>query len=757
MDKKSKKTLVIVESPAKAKTINKFLGNNFKVTATVGHIIDLPKTTLGVDLENGYTPKYVTIKGKSKIIGELKKEASQVGQVLLATDPDREGEAIAFHITETINPVNKNILRVEFNEITKNAVLEAVSHPRPINSQRVFAQQARRVMDRIVGYQVSPFLWQTIFSGLSAGRVQSVALKLVCEREEEINRFESVEYWTVDALLKTVHNDLIKARLVSIDGKLLDTQKFRIANSSEAEKYKKELLTENYVLTRIEQKNIKKHPPAPFITSTMQQEASRRLRMTTSRIMSIAQQLYEGVNLGKEGNVGLITYMRTDSTRISLEAIKGIRNFILETYGQDYLPPKANIYSKRKAAQDAHEAIRPTYLNKKYEPQALKEYLTRDQYKLYELIWRRFLASQLKPAEVEKTILFIDAGKYGFKAEGDVIKFRGYLVAYEDQPEENGDKLEKREDLIKIPANLSENEKLKLEDLLVEQRFTQPPSRFTESTLVRALDKLGIGRPSTYAQIISTLFTRKYVDRMERKLIPTDLGQTVNQLLTKYFPNIFDVKFTAQMEDNLDKIEQGRSDYQKTLDEFYLPFESTLKKVKNKKSDIKKELQEGTELSCDVCGKPMIIRWGRNGRFYACSGYPECRNTKPLEEPKAKDSDETCEKCGSPMLIKRGKFGEFLACSNYPTCKNTRPISTKVKCPEDQCDGEIVQRQSKKGKIFYSCSNYPQCKFALWDRPINETCPECGAPFMLEKVSRNKEYYLQCHSCKHKKIVEILA
>ncbi len=756
MKKDSKKKLVIVESPAKAKTINKFLGKDYKVLASVGHIIDLPKTKFGVDIENGFRPQYVTIKGKSKIIKELRENAAQVDEVLLATDPDREGEAIAYHISRTINPVNKNITRIEFNEITKGAVQKALKNPRPIDMYRVNAQQARRVMDRIVGYEVSPVLWETIFRGLSAGRVQSVALRLICEREEEIEKFKPIEYWTIDALLETRSTEQFKARLVSIDENTLEPQKFRIANEKEAEYHKDALLNAKYIVNKIEKKKVKKNPPAPFITSTLQQEASRRFRMTTARIMSIAQQLYEGVNLGELGNVGLITYMRTDSTRISDEAVRKVRAYISESYGAGYLPFKPNIFGKKKSAQDAHEAIRPTYIEEAFEPKRLKKYLTKEQFRIYELIWKRFLACQMKPAEIDKTIVHIKAERYGLRSEGEIITFKGYLVAYDDQEEENNSQGEELNSENKLPKEISEGENLKLLELLVDQRFTQPPPRYTESTLVRTLDRLGIGRPSTYAQIISTLFNRKYVEREDRKLTPTDLGRTVNKLLIHYFPEIFNVKFTAEMEANLDKIEQNHSSYVDTLNEFYFPFKAALEKVKNKKYEIKKELQEETEIQCDVCGKPMIIRWGRNGRFYACSGYPECKNTKPLEEPEVKDIEEVCEKCGSKMVVKRGRFGEFLACSNYPECKNTKPISTGVKCPEEGCDGEIVQRQSKRGKIFYSCSNYPVCKFALWDRPVNEPCPECGAPFMIEKQNRSKGYFLQCIKCKFKKFEDIL-
>ncbi len=750
------KKLVIVESPAKAKTINKILGKDYKVAASVGHLIDLPKSKLGVDIENDFEPQYVTIRGKSKIIKELKQEASKSGEVLLATDPDREGEAIAYHIAQSLGNTNKKITRIEFNEITRDAVRRALEHPRQVDLDRVNAQQARRVMDRIVGYQVSPFLWETIFRGLSAGRVQSVALRLLCEREDDVDAFVAVEYWTVDAMLETPANKIFKARLIKIDGNTLDPSKFRIATEAEAEEHRKALLREAYRVEKVEKKTIKKKPPAPFITSTLQQEASRRLRMTTSRVMSIAQQLYEGIDLGDKGNVGLITYMRTDSTRISSEALGKIREYITASYGTDYLPSKPNFYGKKKAAQDAHEAIRPSYLEAAYEPKKLKKYLSADQYKIYDLIWRRFLACQMKPALADKTIVHIKAGRYEFRAEGEIITFRGYLLAYGDKApdeksDENGD-----DNFVDIPKDIAEEQILNLNELLIEQKFTQPPPRYTESTLVKTLDKLGIGRPSTYAQIISTLFNRKYVERKERALLPTELGRTVNTLLVNHFPDIFNVKFTAEMEDSLDKIEQHDASYQETLNGFYQPFKKALENVKAQKSEIKKELQEETDMKCDVCGRPMVIRWGRNGRFYACTGYPECKNTKPLEEPEEKVTDEVCEVCGSPMVVKRGRFGEFLACSNYPECKHTRPISTGVSCPEDGCDGTIVQRQSKKGKIFYSCSNYPKCKFALWDKPVNVECPNCAYPLMVEKVSRARGYYLQCPSCKHKKSEEKL-
>lgn len=753
METRNKK-LVIVESPAKAKTINKILGHEYKVTASVGHIIDLPKTKFGVDIEKNFKPSYVTIKGKNKVIKALREQAEKAEQILLATDPDREGEAIAYHIASVLKKKANQITRIEFNEITKDAVLKAIKHPRPIDEARVNAQQARRVMDRIVGYKVSPFLWETIYRGLSAGRVQSVALRLIAEREQEINKFESIEYWTIEAILETLKNDILNAKLIKIDGKILEPNKFWISNEKEAEKHQKSLLNEKYIVSNVDEKVLTKRPPAPFITSTLQQVASRYYRMTTSRVMSIAQQLYEGVNLSEKGNVSLITYMRTDSTRISQEALNKTRGYIASSYGPTYVPAKANIFSKKKGAQDAHEAIRPTYIMQEFEPKKLKKSLTSDQFKIYELIWKRFIACQMKPAKVKKTAVNIKAGRYEFKAEGEVLTFSGYLVAYtEDVFDRNGSDNNQRSPK-ELPAGLAKGQELKLNDLVVEQRFTQPPPRYSESTLVKTLDKLGIGRPSTYAQIISTIHARKYIEKENRALKPTVLGMTVVELLVDHFPDIFNVRFTAEMETNLDKIEEEKAEYYEMLDQFYKPFKASLDHVRARKKEIKKGLQEQTGIQCEKCGRPMVIRWGRNGRFYACTGYPECKNTKPLEESESKTTEEICEKCGSPMIVKRGKFGEFLACSNYPTCKNSRSISTDVKCPESNCDGTIVQRQSKKGKIFYSCSNYPKCKFALWDKPVNEPCPKCGYPFLLEKINRTQGYYKQCPHCKYKFVEE---
>ncbi len=756
MTKKNAKKLVIVESPAKAKTINKILGKDYKVAASVGHVIDLPKSKFGVDLENGYQPQYTVIKGKNEIIKQLKKEAENASEVLLATDPDREGEAIAYLVAEKIKTVNPNIHRIEFNEITKPAVLKALENPREIDLNRVQAQQARRVMDRIVGYQVSPILWNTIYKGLSAGRVQSVALRLICEREAEIDAFTAVEYWSLTANLETNSQETFAAKLVKIGKQTLDPNKFRIGSEGEAQEHYQKLLKETYTVADIRKEKVTKKAPPPFITSTLQQDASRRFSMSTARVMSTAQKLYEGINLGDKGNVGLITYMRTDSTRISSEALHFVRKYIEERYGADYLPAKPNFYRAKKSAQDAHEAIRPTYISPEFEPQKLKPFLSAEQFKIYDLIWKRFVASQSKPAIGEKMTIDVSAGEYLFRASGEVITFPGWLAVYQLNQEENHD-----EDQSGLPENLprkiSKGERLALLELLLKQHFTKPPARYTESTLVKTLDKLGIGRPSTYAQIISTLLKRTYVEKEKRALLPTELGKTVNRLLVQHFPELFNVEFTAEMENELDKIEQHEASYQKTLDSFYFPFKERLEGVKGKVKEIKQSLQKPSEETCDLCGKPMVIKWGRNGQFLACSGFPECKNTKPLEEQEApKETDEKCEKCGSPMVIKRGRFGEFMACSRYPECKNTKPITTGVPCPEDGCSGQIVQRQSRRGKIFYSCSEYPKCKFALWNRPTPRKCPKCDYPLMEEKTTRKDGFFLQCPQCKHKEMVDSL-
>ncbi len=744
MASNNKKSLVVVESPAKARTINKYLGSNFEVAASVGHIIDLPKSKLGVSIEEGFKPQYVRIRGKEKIIKELKQKAQKSDKVYLATDPDREGEAIAYHISSILDKPANDILRVEFNEITKNAVDEAMKHPRQIDMNRVYSQQARRVLDRIVGYKISPFLWDIIYRGLSAGRVQSVALRLICEREEEIRNFKPQEFWNIFALLQAEKTPPFKVKLVKINDK-----KVKIENETQAKEHIQKLQQLPFQITSVEKKKVKRQPPPPFITSTLQQVAARQLRMSTKRIMAIAQSLYEGVEIPGQGSVGLITYMRTDSTRISQQAIEGVRQFIQTHIGPEFLPEKARQYKTKKSAQDAHEAIRPTYLTPEFAPEALKDKLSKEQFRLYDLIWKRFVACQMKPAEFEKTTVEVTAGDYLFQAAGEVLSFPGFMKIYrEETPEENSATTPQD-----IPAGLQEGTTCTLKELIPEQNFTKPPARYTESTLVKELDRLGIGRPSTYAQIVSTILQRKYVERKEQKLYATELGEMVNKILVKSFPDIFNVSFTAKMEEKLDQIAQNGATYEKVMSEFYQPLVSDLEKLKNQKQELKALLTEETEEVCDKCGRPMVIRWGRNGRFLACTGYPECKNTKPLENEEPQQTDEICEKCGSPMVIKRGRYGAFLACSNYPECKNTRPLTTGVTCPKEGCDGKIVERRSKRGRVFYGCSNYPQCDFVSWDKPVNKQCPQCGNAYMVEKNLKTKGLILRCPACKYEEPV----
>ena len=745
---KENKSLVIVESPSKAKTINKFLGKDFKVMASVGHIIDLPKSRFGVNIEDGFKPQYIRIRGKEKIINQLKKEASQFPVVYLATDPDREGEAIAYHIASILDNDKDTIKRIEFNEITRNAINRAIESPREIDIARVDSQQARRVLDRIVGYQVSPILWKTIYRGLSAGRVQSVALRLICEREQEIRDFVVEEYWTIRMEVKGAPPASFWTSLVKIQdtpgGKWVKAQ---IVNEEEARKHEARIRESDLIVSGISKKRIKKNPGPPFITSTMQQAAARVLRFSTNKIMTIAQQLYEGVDIPGKGSVGLITYMRTDSTRISGEALNAARGLIGGTFGEDYLPPKPRVFRGKKSAQDAHEAIRPTYISQDYHPDQLKGHLSNDQYKLYNLIWKRFIASQMEPAQFDKTVVEITGGAYLFRSEGETPVFDGYLRIY-------GLELENGEDTVApeneaIPSGLKEQEKLRLLKLEPKQNFTKPPARYSESTLVKDLDRLNIGRPSTYAQIITTLIKRKYVEKAQNKLHATELGETVNTILIKNFPNIFNVSFTAAMEDELDKIASRRYTYEKVMNDFYQPFTAAMENVNARKEDIKSELLEDSGEKCTVCGRAMVIRWGRNGRFLACSGYPDCKNTKPLEEKEApQPTGEKCEKCGEPMVIKIGRYGKFMACSNYPTCKNTKPIPLGIKCPKDGCGGDIIERRSKKGKVFYGCSRYPNCDFVNWNKPVNRTCSACGNNYLVEKYSKAKGNFLECPECK---------
>jgi DNA topoisomerase I len=736
------KSLIIVESPSKAKTINKYLGKDFIVEASYGHIKNLPKSKLGVDVDNGYEPTYVTIKGKGEVVKKLREKAKKVRDIYLATDPDREGEAIAWHVADELKPVNDNIYRVLFHEITRSGISEAMSNRRKIDDNLVYSQQARRIMDRIVGYQVSPFVWKTVYYGLSAGRVQTVALRLICERGEEIDSFVPEEYWSVIGQFKTDQAKEFYAKLVKIGGK-----QHRIGSEEEVKDIVAGIRGESYSISNIQKKDVKRNPAPPFITSTLQQEAASRLRFSTKKTMTLAQRLYEGVDIGDEGSIGLITYMRTDSVRLSNEALTAAREYIYSNYGKEYLPKEARHYRKSKTSQDAHEAIRPTGIE--YEPKKIKKHLDKDLYALYELIWNRFIASQMQPAVYEQLNVEIEGGKYLFRATGSVIKFRGFLQAYDDMSTNGADPRDE-DPTSPIPPNLSVGEPAKLLDLLHKQHFTKPPPPYNEASLVRELESLGIGRPSTYSLIISTIIERRYVELRDRQIHPTDLGKEVNKLLTKSFPEIFNVEFTAQMEEELDTIASGKQTYRKVLDDFYFPFTHSLDKVSKKTDQIKRSLQEETGETCELCGKPMIIKWGRNGRFMACSGYPDCRNTKPLaheQEQLNKMNNTKCEKCGGDMVVKGGPFGAFLGCSNYPECKNTQPITLGIRCPKCK-DGEIVERKTKRKRTFYGCSRYPKCDFASWDKPVARGCPHCDSPFIVEKYSQKKGQYYRCPECK---------
>jgi len=728
------KNLIVVESPTKVKTLEKFLGGEYVIKASVGHIKDLPESELGVDLKKDFLPQYVVIPGKGKIIRELKKASKGVKNIYLGPDPDREGEAIAWHIAEEIGDGNKNIYRVLFNEITKGAVLEALKHPGTLQQSKYEAQQARRILDRLVGYQISPILWEKVRRGLSAGRVQSVAVRIICEREREIQNFVSKEYWSLTATLKKKESPLtFDARLTKWKGK-----KVTLGNESEALAIKKALESVPYSVSKITQQEKRRHPLPPFITSRLQQEAYRKLSFSAQKTMRVAQKLYEGIELGELGMVGLITYMRTDSPRISTEAVQQVRKWIRNRFGEPFLPPKPNIFKSRKGAQEAHEAIRPTSID--YDPEKVKDYLDKEEWALYKLIWDRFVASQMTSAVFLQTTVEIKADDGIFTAVGTVPTFQGFMTLYvegEDNSVSNG-KQEERDEERRLPA-LSEGEILELLGLNPRQHFTQPPPRFSEATLIKELEENGIGRPSTYAAILSTIKEKEYVKLEKGKFVPTDLGLMVNDLLVVNFPDILDVEFTAQMEENLDKVEEGEKGWIETLKEFYLPFEKDLELAKVSMREVKRE-KIPTDVLCERCGAKMVKRWGKRGYFLACSTYPKCRYTREVEgnnKEKNGETDARCEKCGSPMVIKNGKFGRFLACSNYPNCKFTKAVDTGVPCPQEGCDGMIVERRTRKGRTFYSCTNYPRCTFALWDKPIPEKCPQCNFPFLVQKQGKD--------------------
>ena len=743
------KSLVIVESPTKIDTLKKIIGKGFTIKASVGHLKDLPKKKLGVDVDNDFKPDYITIRGKGKILAALKAAAKKADNIYLAPDPDREGEAIAFHIANEIGKLTKGkVFRVMFNELTKRAVNEAINNPTELNLNRVNAQQARRILDRLVGYKISPILWKKVHRGLSAGRVQSVALKMVCDREKEIKDFKQEEYWSITADLKGSKNPEFQAKLTKI-GK----DKAEVGKEEQAQEIVKAVEKGEWVLDAVTKKERKRNPVAPFITSTLQQEASRKLNFSPKKTMMLAQRLYEGLALEGRGTVGLITYMRTDSTRMADEAISDLREVILNKYGKEYVPAKPNTYKVKKSAQEAHEAIRPTDFS--IEPKPLKDVLEKDLYRLYELIWLRAVSSQMVPAVLDTTQFDIRAGNHTFRANGSVIKFMGCLKAYVEATDDESSKTGAPSD--KILPDLPKGEVLKLLKILPEQHFTQPPPRYTEALLVKALEEKGVGRPSTYASIISVIKDRDYVKTEERRLAPTELGVLVSDLLMENFPEIMTEEFTAHMEDQLDQIEDGKVEWVDTLKTFYKPFEKNLEEAEKKMRDIKSQVEETDEV-CEKCDQPMIIKWGRFGKFMACSNYPDCKNTKEIggkdEGPDAVKAEGNCDKCDSPLVIKVGRFGKFMACSAYPDCKFTKPISTGVSCPETDCKGYISARRSKKGRTFYGCSEYPNCTFTSWDKPVAESCPECKNPYMVQKWKKNEGESLLCPKCNFKKSTE---
>ncbi|MEN6626713.1 MAG: type I DNA topoisomerase [Candidatus Sumerlaeia bacterium] len=735
------KNLIIVESPAKAKTIERYLGSDYKVMASIGHVIDLPQSKLGVEVDNDFKPDYEVIKGKKSIMDALRKSAKGAKAVYLAPDPDREGEAIAYHISEWIKETNPNIQRATFNEITKQAVRDAIDHPRGINMDLFYAQQARRVLDRLVGYKISPLLWRKVRRGLSAGRVQSVAVRIICEREHEIQAFVPVEYWTIEGLAAAATPPPFRIRLAKIDG-----NKAEIPNKETADALLAEIAGKPFVISEVIKKEQARRPFAPFITSTLQQEASRRLRLTAKQTMALAQQLYEGIELGDRGSVGLITYMRTDSTRLSDYATTQIRDFIGSNYPADYLPEKPRFYATGKGAQDAHEAIRPTDIS--LTPEAIAPYIEdKRMLELYRLVWLRTVACQMNDARLERTRVEIPVARCLFVANGSVIKFDGFLRVYQESRDElgksesdsapaedqngNGDKAAAEEEGILPP--LEKGQSVSVSDLKGDQHFTQPPPRFTEAGLIKELEKQGIGRPSTYAAIISTIQDKEYASKEAGTFRPTQLGFMITDLLVESFPKVMDVSFTAEMERELDQVEEGTINWVELLRGFYGPFEERLNEATKSMRNVKAEAQP-TDIVCEKCGRPMVVKWGRMGRFIACSGFPECRNTKPLVEDESgniraaeqETTDRVCPNCGRPMVVKNGRMGRFLACSGYPECKTAQSYPIGVPCPEAGCTGELVERRSKRGKIFYGCSRYPECKFTAFERPYREECATCG-------------------------------
>ncbi len=764
------KNLIIVESPGKIKTLSKFLGKEFIVEASKGHVIDLPPTRFGVSTDNGFVPDFHVVEDRKDVILNLQKIAKTVDKVYLAPDPDREGEAISWHLANVLNidPLSK--CRITFNSITKEDVLKSLESPRSIDCDLVNAQQSRRILDRLVGYKLSPLLWQKICLGLSAGRVQSVAVDLICQREKEILAFVPEEYWTIEADLKTENQKKFRVKLVKIDGKKAD-----VSNKEAADKIVETLKNSSLVATAINKREKRQSPPPPFITSTLQAEAAQKFGFAPKKTMSIAQKLYEGVELGEEGQVGLITYMRTDSVRISPEGLRELNSFIEKNYSKEYRLDNNRFFKLKKGAQDAHEAIRPTSVFRT--PDSIARYLKAEQLKIYSLIWKRYTASQIADAVYDVVTVDVKVGNNLYQASGTTMKFDGFTSLYAIAKDEDSENDLEDNEKQKLPS-MKEGEKLSLVATLPEQHYTSAPPRYSESSIVKTLEKEGIGRPSTYATIVDTIQQRKYVKKVDGHFIPSDAAFAVSQILESYFPNLINTGFTASMESNLDLIEEGTADWVKVLNDFYSPFSEDLKKAEEKID----KLQIESDVTCPICGKKMMVRIGRTGKFLACSSYPECKSTinipdelllfaegipqPPMKiaeklarieevEPEVEYVDEVCDQCGAQMQIRTGRFGKFIACSNYPECKNTHPIvkDIGVKCPS--CGGKIVEKKSKRGRLFYGCSNYPKCSLTTWNKPTGELCPDCNSPLVWVNTKKLGDY-IKCSAkgCKYKRVQE---
>ena len=746
------KPLVVVESPAKVRTIKKYLGDDYNVSATVGHIKDLPAKEMGIDIEDNFKPQYKSIPGKGKVITQLKKAAGDAEDVYLAPDPDREGEAIAWHAADVLKKKGRRFHRVLFHELTPRAIKAAIAAPEELHRSKYEAQQARRILDRLVGYQISPLLWKKIKRGLSAGRVQSVAVRIICEREREIQIFEPEEYWSITAHLTGETPPPFTAKLAKKDG-----EKVGIPDGAVANDILKHLEGKTPTVDKVVKKTTKRNPQPPFTTSKLQQASIQRLRFSAKKTMTVAQQLYEGIDLGPGEPVGLITYMRTDSTRIAQEAAQEALDLVRDRFGEDYVLDKPRFFKNKNKAQDAHEAIRPTSVRQT--PEKLAPHLSKDQLALYTLIWQRFVASQMQPALINNHSIDIRIGDYTFKASGSTVKFPGFMALYRSDDDADAKEQGGSDTL----PDLSEGAELKADRYEPKQHFTQPPPRFSEATLVKELEENGIGRPSTYASILSTIRDKGYVELLKGSFRPTELGFIVTDLIVKSFPDIMGVDFTARMENDLDRVEAAEEDYLKVLDRFYQSFKKELDAADESMLSMKREGLP-TGLDCPQCNRPLHIKMGKNGLFLACSGYPDCnftrdytRNEKgavePVEPPDEEAVDKACEKCGSSMVVKRGRYGTFLACSAYPDCKFTQSLgqegagrSTGVRCPAEGCDGELVERKSKRGKIFYGCSRFPNCDFALWDKPVDIPCPRCEAPFLVEKTTKKRGTFLTCRN-----------